>query len=124
MGSKTMETDHRFQDAILWRFSSYTDDGMEKVDSPVALKVRWEATDREINTPDRGPIRADALVVLKIDVPLLSILRLGKISELDDPPGDLFQVQVFNKTPDIKGKNYRRTALLTKYGSSLPEITS
>lgn len=110
------------QDAVLWEFDSYGNNGYPQVKSPIQIKVRWATTTEEFNDPKRGPILSDAKIVCLQDIPVNSILWLGKQQDLPSPLADLYELRSFIKIPNVKATNFRRVGILVKYGDTLPTV--
>lgn len=113
------------QVAVLWRLWSLDSRGQKRVREPEEIKVRWQ--DRSGvgvgSVVDGGTDTIDATVVVGEDVPLGSILWLGRLEEWN--PGEAQELmEAVGKvvTPDLKGRNIRRTITLRRYRDSLPEV--
>jgi len=124
MGS--IETDCRFQQAVLWESSSVNNDyGRPIVSStPVELDVRWEETRDQVTDSQGNTFDITAKVVVAQDVEEQSILWLGALDDLPDAPTGLQQVVGIEKIPDIKNRHYRRVLLLKRAGDSLSAYQS
>jgi len=116
------ETVNRHQKAVLWAANGYDTYGDIKVSANVEIDVRWEEKRREILDPQGNSITIEAEIVVDRDITIGSIMWLGNKVDLATPPVDLKQVVAFNKTPDIKGLNYRRTVSVIRFSNELPTI--
>lgn len=120
------ETTHRFQKAVLWTAVTTgvksSDYGEHKVNAKIQILVRWEERRREAIDPNGNTIAVDIVAVVNQDIPVGSIMWLGDIDDVAIPPVDLKEVVTFNKIPDIKGRNYRRTVGLIRYSNELPTL--
>lgn len=116
------ETTSRHQKAVLWVANGFDDYGEPKVDAAVEIDVRWEERLQEAVDSNGNTIAVDAVVVVNQDVIVGSIMWLGEKEDLATPPVSLKQVMTFNKIPDIKGRNFRRTVGLIRYSNKLPAL--
>jgi len=120
-----MESTCRNQFAVMWVPSGHTRTGDKTVSAGVELGVRWEDA-TETNRPNKSDEEQfDAMVVVNQDVVVGSIFWKGKEEDLPDPvtnATNLYEVIRFIKTPDVKGRNFRRTCLLKKWSDTLPDI--
>lgn len=120
-----MEDKGRKQYAVLWTRAGYNREGMPRVNTGTELKVRWENDAVQIQRLLDTPIKVDAFVVVNIDVTIDSIMWQGQLKNLPSPVtsvDDLYKVVAFKKIPDVKGRKYRRVAMLQRYGQTLPDI--
>lgn len=68
----------RRQKAVLWEFSgSYSADGRPVVNAPSEIRVRWDSTPREMNSPQGQPIKVDATAILGQVVGIQSLMWLA-----------------------------------------------
>ena len=118
----SQETTSRHQKAVYWEANGFDDNGEPKVDAAVELDVRWEERKTETLDPRGNTIAADATVIVDQDIVVGSIVWPGALEDVADPPVDLWTVIDFSKIPDIKGRAYRRFALLMRYSNELPEL--
>ena len=116
------ETTSRHQKAVLWAASGFDDNADVKVLDRVEISVRWEEKDIETLDPAGNTIAAEAMVVVNQDIAVGSIMWLGELEDVADPPVNLWTVIKFNKIPDIKGRAYRRTVMLMRHSNELPEL--
>jgi len=120
-----MESSNLNQQAVMWGPNGHTQTGDKKVLAGIELDVRWEDlafTDRPLKGDEA---EFDAKVVVRQDVAVGSIFWQGKESELPDPVttvDTLYEVTSFRKTPDVKGRNFRRVCYLNKWSDTLPAI--
>lgn len=108
------ETAWRTQTAVLWEPSGTDGYGQATFASPVEVDVRWKYANTEMVGADGKPVAIDATVVVAQEVPVNSRMWLGSLSEwLGTGSGDsaepLMRVLTYRYTPDIKGRNFRRT---------------
>lgn len=112
----------RHQKAVLWAANGFDNYGEPKVHGPVEIAVRWEEEGQEALDAQGNNIAIDASVVVDREIPVGSIMWLGRLRDVADPPVNLNQVVSFNKIPDVKGRTFRRTALLIRYSDALPSL--
>lgn len=122
----SIETDLRYQKAVLWSASGYDDYGQVKVSAPVEIGVRWTNKRSEALDPQGNTIAVDASVVVGFsDIPIGSKLWLGSLSSWygtgsggqDD---EVMEVVTSSKGRDIKNRGIRRTLGLKKFQDSSP----
>lgn len=118
----SQEDDYRFQKAVLWTFAGYDGHGDVKVNAAAEIDVRWEERRRETLDANGNSIAIDATVVLGQEIAVGSILWLGALADVATPPVNLKQVVVYNSTPDVKAREFRRTVGLVKYSNELPTL--
>jgi hypothetical protein len=110
------------QKAVLWAFSTYDANGDPVVSAAEELSVRWEQRKTESIDAQGAPIALNAKADVDQDVTAGSIMWLGELRDLPTSPTDLHEVVDFNKIPDIKGREFKRTATLRKWKGTLPSI--
>jgi len=72
---------------------------------------------------DDTPINVNGRIVVDLDIAEGSLVREGKVADLpDDVTDGILEVIAFDKTADIKVRDYRRVCTIRKYKSSLPTI--
>ncbi len=121
----TQESGYRNQAAVYWQATGdYGAEGEVLVQSAIELDVRWEELTEETLVLNNNTVDVDARILVDRDIPNGSILWLGSLADLDDPPTDLRQVVAFTKTPDLKGREFYRQATVIRYRDELPTIVS
>ena len=125
------------QDAVLWPILGYNDEGQAVVsDEPIALNavegrgVRWLQKRREALDAQGNTVLLDATAIVERRIDPGSNMWLGSIGDL--PPGTSFQgeldelhyVATYKETPDIKGREVRRTVGLVRFRDALPTQAS
>lgn len=110
------------QDAVLWDFNGQDRHGRPILENPVALKVRWVLNDAQVVDPFGNTIQSSGTVILSVDVKNMSLMWLGKLADLPNPPTNLHQVIKANTTPDIKNRNIRFDYFLMRYSDKLPTV--
>jgi hypothetical protein len=118
----SIETDCRHQKAVYWAASGTDIEGEVTLAAAVELSVRWENTDTQVLDAQGNPVAISAVVVVDRDIPVGSIFWEGKQSALPSPVTDLLRVEEFKSIPDVKGRNSRKTVLLSKYSDTLPDL--
>jgi len=120
-----MESSDRNQFGVMWAPAGHTRTGDKKVSAGVELGLRWEDA-TETNRPNKSDEEQfDAMIVVGQDILVGSIFWKGKSDDLPSPVTDvtnLYEVIIFRKIPDVKGRNFRRTCLLKKWSDTLPTI--
>jgi hypothetical protein len=116
----------RKQKAVYWELLGRDGYGKPKFDEPVEKIVRWKANQRAGSDAKGNPITIAADLVVDFDVVVGSYFWLGG---LDDMPGtsltpesNLMRVETFTKDPDIKGRNFMRTATLSRANDAPPTL--
>lgn len=122
-----IESDCREQDAVIWQANGFDDDGEVTIGSASDNKVRWQHVEDEVTDVNGNNVAIDALVVTAIDVVVGSIMWEGKIADLpgtgETPTSNIYRVVKFKKTPDVKGRKFRRVSMLEKYSDTLPTVS-
>ena len=120
-----IESSDRYQTAVLWAAGGYDDYGEQTVGDPVEVQVRWVNNRSEALDANGNMIAIDATVVLAQDVAIGDKMWLGTLDDLPgtgyQPDEDVMEVVTFGKTPDLKGRFYRREAGLKRFRDTLPE---
>lgn len=118
-----LETDCRFQKAVLWAANGVDNNGQVKVDAAVELDVRWETGKSATAASDlSGTIAFEEVAVVDRVIPVNSIMWLGSIDDIADPPVNLRKVVEYGEIPDIKGREVRRVVGLNKDSNELPTL--
>ena len=125
-----LETYDRWQTAVYWAWAGTSAvDGDPQVSAPVDLQVRWGERQGVMKNAQGVDVATDAQIVVGQDVVENSIMWLGGLamwrgtgSDADTDDTLLMKVVAFNKTPDIKGRMYYRTAGLVWFRDALPEV--
>ena len=116
------ETSSAFGDITYWAENGWDDEGDIKVSAAVAIKGRLIHGKREGQTGLTSEVATDAtLTDLDQDLKVNSIIWEGHPDDYSTAE-NLFQVVEFRKVPDIKGRNYRRSAFLMRWKNELPSI--
>lgn len=107
------ETNARHQKAVLWPFTGVNNHGAPTVGDPEQIIVRWVHSKRETLDPQGNTIALDATVIVDEDIAIGSEMWLGELEDwygTGTAPDDseVMTVKTFNKTPDIKGRVFRR----------------
>jgi hypothetical protein len=115
------------QDAVLWKFLSYDGHGGPVLDTQLAIKVRWKWQRSEMLSPQNATVSVDATAIVALDVPVDSLMWLGRVEDfagtagpLDATPSGVCQVKTQSWTPDLKGRTSRRTLGLVRWRGPLP----
>ena len=119
-----VETNGAVQDFAYWAFSKKDRYSEPMILAAVDIKARIELDKNGTGEANSRTIGIDA-VLLDLDTDLIigSIIWQG-LSASFSSAEDLFEVVSLKKTPDIKGKSFRREAVLRRHKDSLPTIVS
>lgn len=117
-----IETSDCHQKAVLWAATGVDGYGNPIVSAAVEIDVRWEEERRESIDAFGNPIALDASVVVDREIAIDSILWLGELIDLPDPPTDLKKVVSRSAVPDVKGRSFRRKVSLVNFSDELPTI--
>lgn len=120
------EITHRFQRALLFPFVNWDAYTEPVVGDPVELIVRWENKETELRDKNGNVFSVDAVVHVHQDVTENSRMWLAPdstYSALEQWSGTgsggnddtVMEVVVFNKTPDIRHRAWRRTVGLKRF---------
>ena len=120
---ETMDLVHT---AVYWEATGVDDYNNPTILSNVGIEIpcRWTEGLAETLDAKGNVIAADASVVVDRELAIGSVMWLGKLVDLPDPPTDLKYIKFRKATSDIKGRNTRRTVLLMKYSDTLPTVES
>lgn len=102
------------QKAVYWPLDSYANRGIPTAGAAVEIMVRWIHSEAEVIDPTGAPVRIDATAVVDRDITPGSRMWLGAKVDLPDPITDQMEVVTFDKTPDVKGRYYRREVTLRR----------
>lgn len=111
--------------AVLWIITGRDRYVKPVLSSPVEIRCRWISTKKERVDAQGNTITIDAQVYVGRDILIGSLMWLGRLADLgvgQVPSSDVMQVVGFPKTPDLKGRNYRRMVNLMRYTDTLPSV--
>lgn len=120
-----METSHLKQKATYLAANGTVDVyGKQKLSTAIEIEVRWEEKSENILEPDGTVTAVTDVVIVDRDIPVRSIMWLGSLLDFNNRAThtDLREVYKFDKTPDIKGRNFRRVCKLVRHSNQLPEV--
>lgn len=117
-----IEASNRHQKAVLWAANGFDDYGEPKVDAAEEIDVRWEEARREVLNEEGNTVAVDATVVVNQEIAMGSIMWLGELDDVADPPVNLKQVVLYSKIPDVKARHFRRVVSLIRYSNELPVL--
>jgi hypothetical protein len=122
-----LETNDRQQRACVWTVANNRYGQKRVTGGPAEITVRWNDVHKQVRDAEGNTVTIEAEVVLGDDeVAIGQIMWLGRIKDL---PGTGFEhvpevgimiVYGSYKTPDIKGRNFRRTLQLMRLTDTLP----
>ena len=111
-------------DAVLWEITGRNSFAEPVLADPIDIRCRWIQTKKETVNAQGNTVTIDAQVYVAVDIPIGSLMWKGEVADLlgtdQTPPSDAMQVVGFPKTPDLKGRNYRRMVNLMRFGDALP----
>lgn len=113
--------DH-YQNIVYWEASDPDAYGKPTVNSPIALKGRWEPRHSEILNAQGTRIAADVIVHVSRELKLGSIIRLGRLYKLPTAPDNLYEVVFYEETPSLKNRYINRAVFLRRFRDSLPTV--
>ena len=117
------EDDCLTQKAMWWSVTGKDRNNNTTLAAGVEIDTRWERGNKESVDRANTTVAFDSTVILDRDVEVGDMMRLGAQVDTPDPPDNIREVMDFQKIPDIKGRNFRRIALLVKHSGTLPQLT-
>ncbi len=114
----------RKQDAVVWKFAGSDNEGQVTVSSPIGMKVRIEEITRETLDSKGNTVTTFMSINVSSDVPVGSLVWLGKKSALPTTVTGILQVIDRDNIPDIKGRNFDRWVGVQRFGDRQPVIAS
>jgi hypothetical protein len=120
------EANNRYQDAVLWPISGTDRYGEQTRGTRVQLRVRWNATHREMLDAQGNRIAIEAEAVVDRVVANGSVMWLGTIAQWDatgvtSTNSELMEVVSYEETKDVKGRYTERVVNLRRFRNTLPE---
>lgn len=120
----------RYQTAVLWPKTGNDRYGEPSFGPPIELAppygVRWLTKKRDALDSQGNKVQVDGTVIVGQDIAVGSDMWLGTLaswyaSGSAGVPDDLCWVVAFNTTPDLKGRETRRSVLVKRYKDSLTD---
>lgn len=111
--------------AVLWTITGRDRYAKPVLADPIEIRCRWIATKKERVDAQGNTVAIDAQVYVGRDIAIGSLMWKGRLTELgvgQVPASDVMQVITFPKTPDLKGRNYRRMVNVMRYSDALPTV--
>lgn len=113
-----LESLDRHQYALLWEKVpktevQYDNYGEPIVRDPIQILVRWNDGRNETVDQQGATIAYDATVVVDRDIPIGSMMWLGRKQDYRITDTKLQVIHV-STTPDLKNRNYRREVFLSR----------
>jgi hypothetical protein len=124
MAGSQLETDDLFQWAVLWPalpLAATDGQGQQRIGPAVDIPARWSKGSRLNQAALEQNKTATAEVVVDREIPVGSILWQGQIADLPSPLRNLYQVLENKERWDVKGRNVRRSVVVTSFNETLPE---
>lgn len=108
---------------VLWEATGVSDrTGKPKV-SPTAVErnCRQLSARRDTRDKEGNIITLDASAIVEVDIRVNSIVWFGRAADFNPAiENDLMEVVYFDKTPDVKCRDFYREIGLMRYKHSLP----
>jgi len=117
-----IETIGLLQKIVLFRANGTDRNGFDTVSAGEELSARLVTGLNDSFEQDGKTISVNGTLVLNQAVPIGSIVWEGALADLPAEPTDLLVVVALNKTPDIKNRNTRYDASLSKFSDQLPTV--
>lgn len=113
------------QKAVLLPATGTDDYGRKSVGTAVEIDCRWINKRSEVLAPNGQTIAVDATVIVKREIPIGSVLWLGRLADwagtgFGEDDGTLMESVSYNETPDLKARVTRRTVGLIRRADALP----
>lgn len=108
---------------VLWEATGVADrTGKPKVSAvPVERNCRQLSARRDTRDKEGNIITLDASAVVEVDFKVNSVVWFGRLADFNPAiENDLMEVIYFDKTPDLKGRDFYREIGLMRYKHSLP----
>ena len=110
-------TKMRRQTAVYWSFASIDQFGQKSFADAVIISCRWEDVSEEFLDVNGAVRMSLAKVYVDRDMALGGVLMLGALADITDeenPKGNIgaWEIRRFEKLPDLKAKEFLRTAIL------------
>lgn len=114
------------QVAVLWGKSGTDDYGQPTTATAIEIPVRWLTKRDEVVDAQGNTIALDATVVVERQIAVGSLMALGNLSYWvgTGSAGDeseVMEVVTYEETPDLKGREIRRSVGLKRFRDALPE---
>lgn len=117
-----LEDSDAVQTAVLFNTAAYDNFGNTTVGEPQEIPVRWTTSRRQALDPKGNTVALSAQVVVYQDIYPGAQMWLGTLAQWNQVSGnpstvdeELHEVISFSSTPDIKGRNGRRSVNLMRY---------
>lgn len=119
-----LETRDRKQWMVFWECVGQDPYGLPIVSDGIELKVRWNDKLAQVIDPTGNTIQSTAQIITDRTLPLQSIVRKGRLSEVTGPPYSGLHIVIGDQTtPDLKNRNNRYEFALMRYSQQLPQKT-
>jgi hypothetical protein len=120
------ELDYRYRifPAVIWPVIGYNQYGEPMLGGPSQIQVRWDDDRHEVMDPKGNVITLEASVILPQRVLIGSLMWRGLLSSWYGtgsalPENDVMQIIMYDETPDLKGRCFRREAHLMRYHNKI-----
>ena len=113
------------QKAVVWDLVGRDDYGQEQVSEGREIDCEWPQNFSESQGNQDTKESSNDTLVVNEELQFGSILWFGAYIDLPTgtaSPEPLYVIVGRSSSPDIKGRNFRRTITVARYSSNLPEI--
>lgn len=113
-----------YQKATYWEFLRTDKYGKPVVKLPVEIDCRYTEGETDKNTTKDGSVSVTSSLQTAMELTVKSIVRVGDMGSIPDPPDKLLTVVSVRRGTDVKGRSVKHSSNLSKYSDSLPEIVN
>lgn len=121
----SVETSDLVQTAVLWELSSKDNYNRPVVGVGEDIPVRWLKNRGESKSSEGDAQSKTVTVIVCQSIPIGSLLWLGSLNDIVGtalPSTNLYIVTDYSETPDLKGRNFRRSVQAMRYTDLFPTV--
>ena len=113
-----------FDDIVLWLSAGTDRDNEEQVLTSYHINGRWDPDVHQMRDATGKLVNTDVAVIVeeKEEITIGSIMWLGLVQDLPNPPTNLFKVIAICETRDIRARSPETQIGLVRYKNTLPNI--
>ena len=105
------------QEAVYWPPDTLDEFGRPSWGTPEEISCRWEDVTEEFIDPNGDRQISKSKLIVDRDLLIKGLLKLGELDstvDQDDPKDneDVWEIRLFSKIPDFKGRKYLREVYL------------